>query len=232
MCMLYWWQVKFFDFVSCVLMFDYFGVLVVLLLFLLVLVLCLGLVCIGFLFGLFNMVIVVWMFWYFCVELVFLVCMCMVMVWCVGVVVVVLFVGFGVLDKFMYWFECVFFGDEIIYVIFLLYQWLVVICWKDDLCLYINGNLQFLLCDEYCYYEVFVFFVLEFVCGVWCVLVLGGGDGFVLWQILKYLQIEYVMLVDLDLCMMNLFLYVEVFVVFNQYVFSDFCVMVVNVDVV
>jgi spermidine synthase len=48
------------------------------------------------------------------------------------------------------------FGDEIIHAQTTLYQRLVVTRWKDDLRLYINGNLQFSSRDEHRYHEALV----------------------------------------------------------------------------
>ena len=57
--------------------------------------------------------------------------------------------------------------------------------WKDDLRLYINGNLQFSSRDEYRYHEALVLPALESVRGARRVLVLGGCDGLALRQHLK-----------------------------------------------
>ncbi|MFX7879428.1 polyamine aminopropyltransferase, partial [Acinetobacter baumannii] len=62
------------------------------------------------------------------------------------------------------------------------------------------------------------------------VLVLGGGDGLALRQILKYPQVEHVTLVDLDPRMTNLFSHAEALVALNEHAFSDPRVTVVNAD--
>lgn len=68
----------------------------------------------------------------------------------------------------------------------------------DDYRLYINGNLQFSSYDEYIYHELLVHPVMEMAGRPKKVLVLGGGDGLALREILKYPEVELVTLVDLD----------------------------------
>jgi spermidine synthase len=80
-------------------------------------------------------------------------------------------------DMVTYWGEHGLFGDEIVYATTTPYQRLVITRWKDDLRLYINGNLQFSSRDEYRYHEALVHPVLPACLGRKRVLVLGGGDG-------------------------------------------------------
>lgn len=223
-------QAKFSDLVSRVLTFDYLGALAVSLLFPLVLAPRLGLVRTGFLFGLFNTAIAVWTLWHFRAELALSARMRTAMAWRAGAVAAALLAGFGASDKLTHWSERALFGDEIIHAISSPYQRLVVTRWKDDLRLYINGNLQFSSRDEYRYHEALVLPALEAVRGARRVLVLGGGDGLALRQILKYPQIEHVTLVDLDPRMTNLFSHAEALVALNQHAFSDPRVTVVNAD--
>jgi hypothetical protein len=63
-------------------------------------------------------------------------------------------------DKLVAWGEHGLFGDEIVYATTTPYQRLVITRWKDDLRLYINGNLQFSSRDEYRYHEALVHPVL------------------------------------------------------------------------
>jgi len=152
------------------------------------------------------------------------------MAWRAGAVAAALLAGFGASDRLTHWSERALFGDEIIHAISSPYQRLVVTRWKDDLRLYINGNLQFSSRDEYRYHEALVLPALESVRGARRVLVLGGGDGLALRQILKYPQIEHVTLVDLDPRMTNLFSHAEALVALNQHSFSDPRVTIVNAD--
>lgn len=78
------------------------------------------------------------------------------------------------------------------------YQKLVVTRYRDDVRLFINGNLQFSSRDEFRYHESLVVPALEAHEHPAEVLVLGGGDGLALKQIFKYKSVRSVTLVDLD----------------------------------
>jgi spermidine synthase len=65
-----------------------------------------------------------------------------------------------------------------------------------DLRLYLNGDLQFSSVDEYRYHEALVHPALAGVHGR--VLVLGGGDGLALREILRYQDVSQVTVVELD----------------------------------
>ena len=84
------------------------------------------------------------------------------------------------------------------------YQRIVITRWKDDLRLFLNNNLQFSSRDEYRYHEALVHPGLATLPGARRILVLGGGDGLAVREILKYPQIESVTLVDLDPAMTQL----------------------------
>ncbi|MDX2468966.1 MAG: polyamine aminopropyltransferase [SAR324 cluster bacterium] len=64
--------------------------------------------------------------------------------------------------------------------------------------LYINGHLQFSSSDEYIYHEFLVHPALSISPQAKRVLVLGGGDGLAVREILKYPQVEEITLIDLD----------------------------------
>ncbi len=63
---------------------------------------------------------------------------------------------------------------------------------------YINGNLQFSSLDEKIYHEQLVHPVMELAASRENVLILGGGDGLALREVLKYQDVKQVVLVDLD----------------------------------
>jgi spermidine synthase len=85
------------------------------------------------------------------------------------------------------------------------YQRIVVTRWRDETRLYLNHNLQFSSRDEYRYHEALVHPGLAALPGARKVLVLGGGDGMAVREILKYPQVESITLVDLDPRMTELF---------------------------
>lgn len=81
------------------------------------------------------------------------------------------------------------------------YQSLVVTnTWqKNDIRLFIDGHLQFAETDEYRYHEALVHPVMSWgTSPAERVLVLGGGDGLAIREILKYPDVQRIDLVDLD----------------------------------
>jgi spermidine synthase len=90
------------------------------------------------------------------------------------------------------------YADEIILARDTRYQHLVLTRFKDDLRLFLNSHLQFSSRDEYRYHEALVHPGLAAVPAPRRVLVLGGGDGLAVREILKYPQVKGITLVDLD----------------------------------
>ncbi len=87
------------------------------------------------------------------------------------------------------------------------YQSLVVTnTWqKNDVRLYIDGHLQFAEADEYRYHEALVHPALSWGEGApGTVLILGGGDGLAVREVLKYPSVTRIDLVDLDPAMTDL----------------------------
>ena len=83
------------------------------------------------------------------------------------------------------------------------YQRIVLTRWRDDVRLYLNGHLQFSSVDEARYHESLVIPALQ-ATRARQVLVLGGGDGLAVREILKYPHVEHVTLVDIDPAMTRL----------------------------
>jgi len=78
------------------------------------------------------------------------------------------------------------------------YQKIIITKYKNDLRLFLNGNLQFSSKDEYRYHEALVHIPLSLFPQKQTVLVLGGGDGLAIREILKYPEVQKIILVDLD----------------------------------
>jgi len=97
------------------------------------------------------------------------------------------------------------YADDVIFARDSRYQRIVLTSWKDDVRLFLNSHLQFSSRDEYRYHEALVHPGLAALPGARRVLVLGGGDGLALREILKYPNVERVTLVDLDPEMTRLF---------------------------
>ncbi|MCH9808778.1 MAG: polyamine aminopropyltransferase [Alphaproteobacteria bacterium] len=69
---------------------------------------------------------------------------------------------------------------------------------KDDLRLFIDGHIQFSQTDEYRYHEALVHPVMGLPGKAENVLVMGGGDGLAVRELIKYPSIKRIDLVDLD----------------------------------
>jgi len=93
-----------------------------------------------------------------------------------------------------------FYEDPITYRHTTKYQHLVLTEHKQsgDIRLYINGNTQFSSLDEDRYHDLLVHPVMALNPKARNVLILGGGDGLALREVLKYPNVESVTLADLD----------------------------------
>ena len=78
------------------------------------------------------------------------------------------------------------YADEVILARNTPYQRIVLTAWKDDLRLFLNSHLQFSSRDEYRYHEALVHPGLVGAPAARRVLVLGGGDGLAVREILKH----------------------------------------------
>lgn len=88
--------------------------------------------------------------------------------------------------------------DRVIYSQQTPYQKIVLTKHKDDLRLFIDGNLQFSTMDEYRYHESLVHIPMLTAPNKRNILILGGGDGLAVREILKYEEVENIVMVDLD----------------------------------
>ncbi|MDO5154616.1 MAG: polyamine aminopropyltransferase [Eubacteriales bacterium] len=117
------------------------------------------------------------------------------------VVVIVLFIEmmFGMIfaDELSNRLEGGMYRDQIIYSEQTQYQHIVMTRHKDDIRLFIDGNVQFCSLDEYRYHEALVHIPMSKAAKKDRVLVLGGGDGLACRELLKYEGTE-ITLVDLD----------------------------------
>jgi spermidine synthase len=192
---------EFKDLVSKIFTFDYVGALIASLLFPLILVPHLGLVRSGFLFGLFNVLVALWTLTLFRREVRWVRSLKVAAI----LVLIGLMFGFVYSGKILALAEASAFPDEVIYAKSSAYQRIVLTRANNDLRLYLNSNLQFSSRDEYRYHEALVHVGLQAIPGPKHVLVLGGGDGLAVREILKYDSVESVTLVDLDPAMTRLF---------------------------
>lgn len=189
------------ELVSQVLTFDYLGALAVAVAFPLLLVPHLGLVRTGVVFGLLNAAVAVWALWLFRAEL---------RTWrshagaCAFVIATLLATLAGA-DHLTTWAEDRFYGDRVVLRQSSPYQRVVVTSGPTGMRLFLNGNLQFHSRDEYRYHEALVHPALAAHGAPKRVLVLGGGDGMAVREVLRHPQVEQVTLVELDPHMTRLF---------------------------
>jgi spermidine synthase len=189
------------DTVAHVLTFDYIGALAASLLFPILLVPRLGLVRSAMLFGIVNVAVALWSTYLFSEQLRSK-HMLRVMA---AIALCVLAAGMAQARRITASVEENIYADEIIFSRDTHYQHIVLTRFKDDLRLFLNSHLQFSSRDEYRYHEALIHPGLSSVPVPRRVLVLGGGDGLAVREILKYPQIENVTLVDLDPDMTRLF---------------------------
>ncbi len=209
-----------------VLALDYLGALAASLLFPLLLLPWLGLVRAGFFFGLLNLAVAV-----------------------VGLVVfrhqlahrgrlelLAAVVGLGLLlgllsgGRATTWLEDAVYEDEVLWAETTPYQRLVLTRWRDDIRLFIDGNIQFSSADEFRYHEALVHPAMGLLQRPQRVLLLGAGDGMAAREVLKYPQVEQIDLVDLDPAMTRLFATRPMLVELNEGALSDPKVQVHNAD--
>lgn len=192
---------QFKDVVAHVLTFDYLGALGASLLFPILLVPKLGLVRGALLFGIINAVVALWSTYLFKEQL--------------GspgmlragslVVLAALGGGMAAADRITAAADSNLYADEVIFARNTPYQRIVLTRWKDDVRLFLSSHLQFSSRDEYRYHEALVHPGMSAVPAPRQALVLGGGDGLAVRELLKYPQLERITLVDLDPEMTRLF---------------------------
>jgi spermidine synthase len=214
------------DAVSHVLTFDYLGALFASVLFPLVLVPKLGLIRSALFFGVVNAAVALWSTRLFADQLVRrrrLQAACLATI---AVLTVALVEG----SRINAFAEDNIYADEIILSRETPYQHIVLTKWKDDLRLFLNAHLQFSSRDEYRYHEALVHPGLGALAGARRVLVLGGGDGLAVREILRYPQVERIVLVDLDPEMTRLFSHNALLADLNHHSLGSPKVTVVNAD--
>jgi spermidine synthase len=186
--------VDFKELVSKVLTFDYLGALLASLLFPILLVPHLGLVRTSLLFGMLNAAVALWTTWLFepligdarglRVKAV--------------LALVLLTAGFGYGEHLTDLAEEGMYTDPVVLARTTPYQRIVITRAHHSFQLFLNGNLQFSSVDEYRYHEALVHPAMALHPNARRVLVLGGGDGLAVREILRYPSVQEIVLVDLD----------------------------------
>lgn len=219
-------KVQFKDLVSRVFTFDYIGALLASLVFPLLFVPHLGLIKTSLFFGIMNTAVGLYVAHYFNDSLKKV----RYLRFLAAVIILVQVVGFVFSDRIMEFSESQSFADDIVYAKSSPYQRIVITRNKRDTRLFLNGNLQFSSADEYRYHEALVHPSLSSVENLKNVLVLGGGDGMAVREILKYSTVKNIVLVDLDPAMTTIFSSQERLKQLNGHSLLNKKVKVINAD--
>jgi spermidine synthase len=143
----------------------------------------------------------------------------------------VLALSFGLVSRFVDRAETVYFGAPIIYAAQSPYQRVVITRSPRTTRLFLNGNLQFSSDDEQRYHEVLVHPAIAALGrDPRTVLVLGGGDGLAVRELLRYPSVERIVLVDLDAAVTDAFRTLPVALELNGGSLNDARVSIHNED--
>jgi len=188
--------------ISSILEKDYFGSLIGGLFFAFVGLPYLGLTYTPFVLGFLNLVVAFWLFYilkehlspfyqrlstYFFVLVTF-----------------IMLLGFFFAKPIIKYGEQIKYKDKIVYSQQTKYQKIVITKWQNWHSLYINGNQQLSSFDEYLYHEPMVHIPMGITAKKNNILILGGGDGCIVRELLTYPEVKQITLVDLDQKMIDL----------------------------
>lgn len=117
----------------------------------------------------------------------------------ITVILIALIYGFLNAEDWRLYAEQNLFKDKVVFSETTKYQHIVVTeSSTSEIFCYINGNLQFSSIDEHIYHEMLVHPAIASAHKRDRVLILGGGDGLALREILKYDDVKEITLVDID----------------------------------
>ncbi|MFQ5632154.1 MAG: polyamine aminopropyltransferase, partial [bacterium] len=106
--------------------------------------------------------------------------------------------------------------DKIIYAQQTPYQKIVITTWKGHYWLYLNNSEQFSSYDEEKYHEPLVHPAMSLSPAKNNILILGGGDGLAVREVLKYPEVDNVLVVDIDPAVTELAQSNSIFLRLNQ----------------
>ncbi len=143
---------------------------------------------------------------------------------------VLLIVGIFITNPIIKYGEQQKYADKVVFAKQTKYQRIVITQWQNDYWLYLNGNEQLCSRDELMYHEPLVHPAMSLYPNPTNVLVLGGGDGCAVREILKYKSVKAVTLVDLDPEMTKLGKENPILLEMNKNALNDSKVKVINAD--
>ena len=110
------------------------------------------------------------------------------------------------------------------------YQKIIITSQKGRVQFYINGAIQFDSIDEHRYHESLVHPAMSMSKSYENILIIGGGDGMALREVLKYKAVGDITLVDLDSAITKLFSTHKTLTKLNNHSFDSPKVTIVNQD--
>ena len=203
---------------------DYIGALAASLLFPLLIVPQLGLMAAGLVFGGLNLAVALISLWLFRDILPRFLWF----VW--GLASVLTIVGLTQTDRLTGVVDTALYEDEVVLTARSPYQQITLTRYRDRLRLFLDASIQFDSRDEYRYHEALVHPAMSLATHHKDVLVLGGGDGLAVREVLKYEGVEAVTLVDLDPMVTELFKTNPDLIALNGDALNDPRTRVVNKD--
>ncbi len=219
-------RLEFSDLVSKIFTFDYIGALLASIIFPILLIPFLGVIRTSLMFGFFNVVVAMIVCLRFKDEIPasrFVV---------IQSIVAIVFILAGMIysEKLVQLSESMAYAHKIVYTKSSPYQRIIVTKESNDIRLFLNGNLQFSSRDEYRYHEALVHPGMSYVENPKNILILGGGDGLAIREVLKYNSVEAITLVDLDPSVVELFKSHELLTSLNKNSLNSSKVTVINQD--
>ncbi len=214
------------DTVAQIFSFDYIGALLASVLFPLVLLPYMGIMRTSFLIGLLNLGVAFFNVQFFENELRNSKGKKIATLMLIGMLVV----GFAYSFQISGFFEQFIYQDTIVLSQQSPYQKIVVTEWNDDKRLFLNGSLQFSTTDEYRYHESLVHLPMALTQNREQILILGGGDGLAVRELLRYKNVGNIDLVDLDAAVTDLAKSNPIFTTLNHNSLNSAKVKIFNQD--
>lgn len=217
---------KFKDIISKVFTFDYVGALLASILFPLIFVPKMGLIRTSFFFGILNTSVALLVLYQYAKVLKYRSTL-----WFQAVLVfLILLAGFIFSDKILSWAEASTYDEKVIFAKSSPYQRIVLTRQDNNIKLFLNRNLQFSSFDEYRYHEALVHPLMTYLKNPENILILGGGDGMAVRELLKYPSIKQITLIDLDAEMTELFQHNEILTKLNGNALNSDKLKILNQD--
>lgn len=147
-----------------------------------------------------------------------------------GALLLASLVAFGMSERMVSAVDARLFQDEVIFSETTAYQSIVITRFDERYRLFLDHSIQFDSLDEHRYHEALVHPVMGLVPDARRVLVLGGGDGMAVREVLRHEGVEHVTLVDLDPRVTELFATNPDLLALNGGSLNDPRVEIVNAD--